>query len=112
MRRELFVGNLAFTMDDESLRSVFAEVGTVELAKVIVDRMSNRSKGFGFVTMGTVEEATAAIDKLNNRDVQGRPLRVHFSNSDEQRSPRPRSDGGNGGGHGGSFQRKSYGPRD
>jgi cold-inducible RNA-binding protein len=119
MRRELFVGNLPFSTNDESLNKLFAEAGSVESAKVIMDRMSGRSRGFGFVTMQTVEEATAAIDKLNNREVDGRPIRVHFSNSEEQRGggggsrPRPSGNGGGfgGGNGGGSFQRKSFGPR-
>ena len=121
MRRELFVGNLAFTVNDEILKAAFSDAGAVESAKVIMDRASGRSKGFGFVTMQTVEAAEVAVNKLNNKDVEGRAIRVSFSNSDEQRSSRPRPSGpggggnrsgGNGGGNGGGFQRRSFGSRD
>jgi nucleolin len=89
MRRELFVGNLAFSITDQILKETFAVAGSVESAKVITDRISGRSRGFGFVTMKTVEEASAAVEKLNNREIQGRPLRVHFSNPDSQRLSQP-----------------------
>lgn len=101
MRRELFVGNLAFSITDESLRGLFSEAGTVESAKVITDRATGKSRGFGFVTMDSVEAATKAIEKLNNRDTDGRPLRVNFSNSENQPSSggsRPPRTGGGGGG--------------
>lgn len=77
MANKLFVGSLAWTATDDDLASFFGEVGTVVSAKVIVDRDTNRSKGFGFVEMSTDEEAKAAIDKLNGKDLNGRPVAVN-----------------------------------
>lgn len=76
MGKKLFVGNLSWDVRDEQLKEVFSEVGTVEEAVVIIDRMKNRSKGFGFVTMSTEEEAQAAMEELNGKEVDGRPINV------------------------------------
>ena len=67
MGKKLFVGNLSWDVRDEQLKEVFSEVGTVEEAVVIIDRMKNRSKGFGFVTMSTEEEAQRAIEEINEK---------------------------------------------
>jgi cold-inducible RNA-binding protein len=88
MQNKLFVGNLSWGVTDESLRAVFAEIGEVVEAKVIVDRMKNRSKGFGFVTMATEELAQTAIDQLNGKEVDGRAINVSVA-----RPPRE-NDGG------------------
>lgn len=87
MQNKLFVGNLSWGVTDESLKEFFAQVGEVVEAKVIVDRMKNRSKGFGFVTMATEELAQAAIDQLNGKEVDGRAINVSVARP-------PREDGG------------------
>jgi RNA recognition motif-containing protein len=76
MGKKLFVGNLSWDVRDEQLKEVFSAVGTVEEAVVIIDRMKNRSKGFGFVTMSSEEEAQKAIEELNGQEVDGRPINV------------------------------------
>ena len=76
MGKKLFVGNLSWDVRDEQLKEVFSAVGTVVEAVVIIDRMKNRSKGFGFVTMSTEEEAQRAIEEINGKEVDGRPINV------------------------------------
>jgi cold-inducible RNA-binding protein len=100
MGRRLYVGNLAWTVTDQDLQDVFSEAGKVESSQVIVDRATNRSRGFGFVEMATDEAADAAIKKLNGRDIKGRAIRV---NEAQARS--------GGGGAGGGGERRG-GPRD
>lgn len=73
----IYVGNLAFTLTDEQLRDAFAAFGEVTSAKIISDRETGRSKGFGFVEMPNDSEATAAIEKLNGESLDGRPVRVN-----------------------------------
>ncbi len=97
MASKLFVGSLAWTATDDDLAQFFSAAGTVVSAKVIVDRETNRSKGFGFVEMSSDEEAKAAVDTLNGKDLAGRPVAVS-----EARPQAPREDrsyGGNGGGN-------------
>ncbi len=77
MARRLYVGNLAWTVTDQDLLELFSEAGKVESSQVIVDRATNRSRGFGFVEMASDEAAETAIKKLNGRDVKGRPIRVN-----------------------------------
>lgn len=77
MAKKLYVGNLSYSTNDDSLREAFAQAGTVESATVIMDRMSGRSRGFGFVEMSTDEEAAAAIEMFNGKDVDGRELTVN-----------------------------------
>ncbi|MFZ0888912.1 MAG: RNA-binding protein [Candidatus Binataceae bacterium] len=77
MGRRLYVGNLAWGVTDQDLQEAFAEAGKVESSQVIIDRATNRSRGFGFVEMGTDEAAEAAIKKLNGRDLKGRAIRVN-----------------------------------
>lgn len=74
MANKLFVGSLAYSATDDDLAAFFAPVGTVVSAKVIMDRETNRSKGFGFVEMSTDEEAKAAVDQLNGKELSGRPV--------------------------------------
>ncbi|HNW33192.1 MAG TPA: RNA-binding protein [Candidatus Dojkabacteria bacterium] len=76
MGKKLFVGNLSWNVRDEELKAAFSEVGTVEEAVVIIDRMKNRSKGFGFVTMSSEEEAQKAVAELNGKEVDGRAINV------------------------------------
>ena len=77
MGRRLYVGNLAWTVTDQDLRDAFAEAGPVDSCQVIMDRATNRSRGFGFVEMATDEAADTAIQKLNGREIKGRPIRVN-----------------------------------
>jgi len=84
----IYVGNLSFETRDESLQAAFAQHGQVESARVIQDRDSGRSRGFGFVEMNDEAEAQAAIDALNGTDLDGRTLTVNVA--------RPRSSGGSG----------------
>ena len=91
--KKLYVGGLPYSVTDGTLQELFAAHGTVESATVIMDRMSGRSKGFGFVEMSSQEEAQAAIDKLNGTDLEGRNITVN-----EAKPRQPRSDGGGGGG--------------
>ena len=93
MGKKLYVGNLPFSATDDSLRSIFEQVGQVDSAKVITDRDTGRSKGFGFVEMATDEECSEAIKKFNGSDYEGRALTVN-----EARPMAPREGGGGGGG--------------
>ncbi len=77
MATKLFVGSLPYSLTEEQLESIFKEVGKVESAKIIFDRDSNRSKGFGFVEMSTEDEAQAAIKQLNGKEVEGRQITVN-----------------------------------
>jgi len=76
MASKLFVGSLAWTATDADLEEFFAQVGQVVSAKVIVDRETNRSKGFGFVEMSTEDEAKAAVAQLDGKDLAGRPVAI------------------------------------
>ncbi len=93
MGKKLYVGNLAYSVSSSDLESMFSAHGTVQSAEVISDRMTGRSKGFGFVEMGSEEEAQAAISALNGQEQDGRPLTVNEA--------KPREDRGGGGGRGG-----------
>jgi cold-inducible RNA-binding protein len=99
MAVKLFVGSLPYAINDQSLEELFAQFGTVESAKVILDRdNNNRSKGFGFVEMSNDDEAKAAIEALNNKEVEGRTIVVNEARPREDRGDRR---GGGGGGFGG-----------
>lgn len=84
----IYVGNLPYSMGEDELRTAFEEHGTVESVKVIVDRMTNRSKGFGFVEMPDDEEAKAAMSELDGKEFDGRPLRCNEARPREERRPR------------------------
>jgi RNA recognition motif-containing protein len=100
---DIYVGNLAYEVQDDELQEVFAQYGEVESARVLLDRDTGRSRGFGFVKMPNREEAESAIEALNESDFQGRPLRVREA---EERKPRSGGfGGGGGGGGGGGFKR-------
>jgi RNA recognition motif-containing protein len=101
---DIYVGNLAYEVQDEDLNEAFGQYGEVESARVIMDRDTGRSRGFGFVKMPNREEAEAAVEGLNDSDLQGRPLRVREA---EERKPRTGGGGfgGGGGGGGGGFKR-------
>ena len=85
MGKRIFVGNLPFSATDQVLQETFAQYGTVESAKVITDRMSGRSKGFGFVEMVNEADAMKAVEQLNNTDFQGRKLTVSEARPQERR---------------------------
>ena len=103
MGNKLYVGNLAYSVRDDDLQQQFAEFGTVTSAKVMMDRDTGRSKGFGFVEMGTDAEALAAIEAMNGQPLQGRALTVNEARPMEARPPRSGGGGygGGGGGYGG-----------
>lgn len=84
--KKLFVGNLPWGITNDSLRELFASVGEVVEAMVITDRMSGRSKGFGFVTFATEEAAQAAVAQLNEKEVEGRKIIVNVARPKEERS--------------------------
>ena len=98
MAMKLFVGSLSYNVTSEQLEEVFAAIGTVVSAVVIVDRYSNQSKGFGFVEMSTDDEAKKAIAELNGKEVDGRPIVVNEARPQENRGPRSGGGGGFGGG--------------
>jgi cold-inducible RNA-binding protein len=93
MATKLFVASLPFSVDDDELAAIFKEAGTVASAKVITDRDTNRSKGFGFVEMGSDEEAAAAIKQLDGKEVSGRTIVVREARPMEKRE-RPQGGGG------------------
>lgn len=102
MATKLFVGSLAYSVTDQELEEFFAAAGNVASAKVIMDRETNRSKGFGFVEMGSDEEAKAAIDQLNGKELNGRAIAIDEAKPQENRERRSfGGGGGNGGGYGG-----------
>ena len=94
----IYVGNLPYSVRDQDLMTLFSEHGTVSSAKVVIDRETDRSKGFGFVEMPSADEGTNAINRLNGFEFAGRALRV---NEARPREERPRTGGGGGGGYGG-----------
>lgn len=97
---KIYVGNLSYSTDNDGLRAAFEAFGAVNSAEVVIDRNTNRSRGFGFVEMANDDEAKAAIDGLNSKDLDGRPIKVNEA--------RPRRDdsgsGGGGGGGGGAYR--------
>jgi RNA recognition motif-containing protein len=101
MSKKLYVGNLSFNMDDQTLGDLFAAFGSVESAKIITDRDSGRSKGFGFVEMASDSDATTAIEKLNGTEQMGRNMNVS-----EAKPMAPREKRGGGGGGGGGFRNR------
>jgi RNA recognition motif-containing protein len=100
MGKKLYVGNLPFNVDQQSLADAFAQVGAVESATVITDRETGRSKGFGFVEMATDADAAEAISRLNGTDFGGRSITV---NEARPMAPRENRGGGGGGGRGGRY---------
>ncbi len=104
MGNKIYVGNLPFSATSDSLNEMFSKFGTVDSAKIVMDRDTGRSKGFGFVEMSSGDEAQAAIEKLNGSDMGGRSLVVN-----EARPMEPRTGGGFGGGRGGDRGGRSGG---
>ncbi len=98
MGNKLYVGNLAYSVRDDSLHQAFSQFGTVSSAKVMMDRDTGRSKGFGFVEMGSDAEAQSAINGMNGQPLEGRAIVV---NEARPREERPGGFGGGGGSRGG-----------
>ncbi|MFA5644627.1 MAG: RNA-binding protein [Patescibacteria group bacterium] len=96
--KKLFVGSLPFSVKEDGLRDLFSQAGTVESAIVIMDKMTGRSKGFGFVEMSSDEEAQKAVEMLNGSDVEGRNIVVSEARPQEDR-PRSNFGGGDRGGY-------------
>ncbi|WP_374429044.1 RNA recognition motif domain-containing protein [Ideonella dechloratans] len=127
MGNKLYVGNLAYSVRDDSLQQAFAEFGNVTSAKVMMDRETGRSKGFGFVEMGSDAEAQAAINGMNGQPLEGRNIVVNEARPREERpggfggggsrggfgggggGRSPYGGGGSGGGYGGGGGRSPYG---
>lgn len=93
MGKKLYVGNLSFSISEEQLSSAFAQFGAVDSAKIVTDRETGRSKGFGFVEMAVDSEADQAIEKLNGTDLGGRNINVSEARPQENK---PRGGGGRG----------------
>lgn len=118
MNKRLYVKNLPFSVDDHRLQEKFAEIGQVDSAKVITNRDSGRSQGYGFVEMNKPEDAEKAVSQLNGQDFDGRSISVDFARPRENNGPRregggfggPRREGGGGfGGGGGRGPRREGG---
>src|ERR1051325_1521444 len=103
MSNKLYVGNLSFNISENDLNDAFAAFGTVTEANLMMDRATNRPRGFGFVTMSSAEEAQKAIEGMNGKDLDGRALTVNIARPREERS------GGGGFGGGGGGGRRDYG---
>ena len=101
MSNKLFVGNISFNTTENDLQDAFAAHGTVLEANLMVDRITGRPRGFGFVTMSTPEEAKAAVSAMNGATMDGRNLTVNEARPREERS------GGGGGGYGGDRREDS-----
>jgi RNA recognition motif-containing protein len=99
MGNKLYVGNLSYSVGDNELQNLFTPYGTVTSAKVIMDRDTGRSKGFGFVEMGSDQEAQAAIAACNGKEMEGRALTVN------EARPKPEGGRSGGGGYGGGGKR-------
>lgn len=102
MGKKIYVGNLSYQLDDQSLADTFAEFGNVESARIVTDRETGRSKGFAFVEMSTDDEAATAIAKLNGVELMGRALNVSEA---KPMAPRENRGGGFGGGNRGGGNR-------
>jgi|SRR5579863_1881136 cold-inducible RNA-binding protein len=110
MSNKLFVGNLSFKTTENDLQDAFSAFGTVTETNLMMDRMTNRPRGFGFVTMSTPEEAQKAIEGMHGKDFDGRALTVNVARPREER---PAGGGGGGGGRrefggGGGGRRERY----
>ncbi|OYX57505.1 MAG: RNA-binding protein [Comamonadaceae bacterium 32-67-11] len=103
MGNKLYVGNLPYTVRDEDLQKAFGEFGQVSSAKVMMERDTGRSKGFGFVEMGSDSDAQSAIEGMNGQSLGGRSLVVNEAHPMESRPPRSGGGGFGGGGGGGGY---------
>lgn len=101
MAKKLYVGGLSYNTTEDALRDAFSQSGAVESASIVMDRMSGRSRGFGFVEMTSDDEAMAAIEMWNGKELDGRRLTVNEARPMEERPRRDFNRGGGGGGAGG-----------
>jgi RNA recognition motif-containing protein len=108
--QNLFIGSLAYSTTDDSLKTHFEQIGEVESARVITDRDSGRSKGFGFVQFVNADDNQKAIDQLDGKELDGRAISVGLARPKEDRPRRDFNGGGNdrGGNGGGSFRQRSW----
>jgi RNA recognition motif-containing protein len=106
-QQNLFIGSLAYATTDDSLKAHFEQIGPVASARVVTDRESGRSKGFGFVEFENDADNQKAIDQLDGKDLDGRPINVSLARPREER-PRGEFSGGNRDGSGGSFRQRSW----
>jgi RNA recognition motif-containing protein len=106
MEKKLYVGGLSYSTIENTLKEVFSQAGKVESATIITDKLSGRSKGFGFVEMSTTEEAQKAIELFNGKEVDGRTVTVNEARPKESR---PREGGFS---HGGGYGHERRGGRD
>ena len=97
----IYVGNLSYDTTEDGMRAAFEQFGSVDSSRVIMDRMSGRPRGFGFVEMPDNSEGQAAIDGLNGTQLDSRAINVNEARPREDRGPRGGNGGGNGGGGGG-----------
>lgn len=95
----IYVGNLPYSATDADLQEAFEQYGEVDSARIIMDKIENRSKGFGFVEMPNNAEGQAAINGLNGSDMHGRTIKVNEARPREERPPRRTGGGGGGGGY-------------
>ncbi|HSE56470.1 MAG TPA: RNA-binding protein [Candidatus Paceibacterota bacterium] len=105
MNKKLYVGGISFQASEDDLNNLFASIAQPVSAKIIMDRESGRSRGFGFVEMATEEDAQKAIDQLNGTEQWGRTISVSVAQEKTEGGPRR---GGNGGGDRRPFQRRSF----
>ncbi|KKW41429.1 MAG: RNA-binding region RNP-1 (RNA recognition motif) [Parcubacteria group bacterium GW2011_GWB1_55_9] len=108
---KLYVGGIPYRSTEDDLKKVFGEAGTVVSASIISDRMTGRSRGFGFVEMASEAEAQAAIDRWDGKEMDGRTLSVSFARPQGDRPPRREGGYGSGGGYGagnGGYGRGGY----
>ena len=103
MCNKLYIGNLPYTVRDSDLEQAFSQFGSVTSAKVMMERETGRSKGFGFVEMGSDAEAQAAVNGMNGQPLGGRSIVVNEARPMEARPPRSGGGGGYGGGGGGGY---------
>jgi len=103
---KLYVGNLSFKTTEQALEELFTTVGSVTDTHLVLDRMTQRPRGFGFVTMSTADEGQKAIDELNGKEFDGRAISVSEARPKEER---PRRDFGGGGGGGGGYRSEGGG---
>jgi len=102
MAKKLYVGGLSYDTTENTLRETFSKAGNIESVAIIIDKMSGRSKGFGFIEMSSDEEAQKAIEMFNEKEIDGRKIIVNEARPMESRPPRGGFDRGNrGGGFGG-----------
>ena len=107
-QQNLFIGSLAYATTDDTLKAHFEQIGEVTSARVITDRDSGRSKGFGFVEMANEADNQKAIDQLDGKELDGRAISVGLARPKEDRPKRDFGGGDRGGSGGGSFRQRSW----